>query len=106
MARPIVANVPHSLGKEEARRRLAEGFQQVQGQLAGGLMGMVAFTNRWDGDRLLFEGGGLGQRIRGRIDVLADSVHIEVDLPELLAALADRLKLGLEKQTQLLLGKK
>lgn len=106
MSRPIVANVPHSLGKEEARRRLAEGFKQIEGQLSGGLKGMVAFTNRWDGDRLSFEGGGLGQRISGHMDVLSDSVHIEVELPALLAALADRLKLGVEKQTQLLLGKK
>lgn len=58
------------------------------------------------GDRLHFEGGALGQRISGRLDVLADSVQIQVDLPELLAAIADRIVGKLKQGTQKLLGEK
>jgi hypothetical protein len=106
MAKPIAINVPHQLGKVEARRRIEEGFGNLERQMTGGLAGMISFQNRWEGDRLHFEGGALGQRIIGRLDVLTDSIHIEVDLPELLAALADRIRSALTKQTTLLLEKK
>ena len=82
MARPLAVNLPHSLGKEEARRRVERGFGQLQQQLGGGLAAMLQFTNRWEGDRLIFEGGGLGQKINGRIDVLADSLQWRSSCPK------------------------
>jgi hypothetical protein len=106
VARPITVNIPHSLGKEEARRRIEEGFGRMQQQMAGGMAGMLSFNNRWEGDRLHFEGGGLGQKISGRLDVLADSVAIQLDLPEMLAAIADRISAALKKEGQKLLEKK
>lgn len=106
MARPVTVNIPHSLGKDEARRRIEEGFGRLQSQIAGGLVGMLSFNNRWEGDRLHFEGGGLGQKISGRLDVRADSVEIQLDLPEMLAAIADRISAALTKEGQKLLEKK
>jgi hypothetical protein len=106
MARPVTVNLPHSLGKDEAHRRIEQGFGRLQQQLGGGLAGMLQFTNRWEGDRLNFEGTGLGQKIAGRLDVLADSVHVELDLPEMLAALADKIAGALQKEGQKLLEKK
>lgn len=106
MARPITATIPHKLGKEEAHRRIAEGFSNLEQQLTGGMLGMFSLQKRWEGDRLHFEGGGLGQRVSGRLDVLADSVQIQVDLPALLAALADRITGKLKNAAQLLLEKK
>jgi putative polyhydroxyalkanoate system protein len=106
MARPVTVNIPHSLGKDEARRRIEQGFGRLQQQLGGGLAGMIKFTERWEGDRLNFEGGGLGQKISGRLDVLADSVRVELDLPEMLAALADKITGALKKEGQKLLEKK
>lgn len=90
MSRPVTVNVPHQLGRDEARRRIEQGFGQIQSQLTGG-MGMIACHQRWEGDRLQFEANALGQKMTGRLDVLADSMRIEVDLPEILAALADRI---------------
>jgi len=106
MARPITVNIPHSLGKDEARRRIEQGFGRLQQQMSGGFAGMIKFTERWEGDRLVFEGGGLGQKVTGRLDVLADSVRVEVDLPEMLAAIADRIVGALQKEGQKLLEKK
>jgi hypothetical protein len=106
MSRPVSVNIPQQLGKAEARRRIEEGFGRLRKQLAGGLASMVAFQERWEGDRLHFEGGALGQKMTGRIDVLENAVQIEVDLPELLAALADRIKGTLKQETQKLLEKK
>lgn len=106
MSRPVTVNIPHALGKDEAKRRIEQGFGRLQQQLGGGFAGMVKFTERWEGDRLHFEGGGLGQKITGRLDVLADSVRVELDLPEMLAAIADRIAGALKKEGQKLLEKK
>jgi hypothetical protein len=106
MARPVTVNIPHSLGKDEARRRIEQGFGRLQQQLGGGMAGMLKFTERWEGDRLHFEGGGLGQKITGRLEVHADAVEVQLDLPEMLAMLADRITGALKKEGQKLLEKK
>jgi hypothetical protein len=99
-------NLPHSLGKDEARRRIESGFGTMREQMTGGMGSMLSFQERWEGDQLQFEGGALGQKIRGRLEVLADSVRIELDLPEMLAMLADRITGTLKREGQKLLEKK
>jgi Putative polyhydroxyalkanoic acid system protein (PHA_gran_rgn) len=89
MAKPVVVTIPHSLGKAEARRRIETGFGRMRSQLTGGLGAILSFTEQWDVDRLTFSGGGLGQKMTGRVDVNEDSVVMEVDLPEVLAAMAE-----------------
>ncbi|HEX2474802.1 MAG TPA: polyhydroxyalkanoic acid system family protein [Lacipirellulaceae bacterium] len=106
MARPVTVNIPHKLGKQEARRRIEEGFGRLRQQMTSGIAGMVAFQERWEGDRLHFEGSGLGQKMTGRLDVLPDSVRVELDLPEILAAMADLITGRLQKEGQKLLEKK
>jgi hypothetical protein len=109
MSRPVTVTIPHSLGKEVARQRIADGFGQFQEHLVAGLSGQetggraggflasalrstISLNQKWSGDRLEFEGGGLGQKITGRIDVGEDNVVMQVDLPEVLAALADKFR--------------
>jgi hypothetical protein len=104
MPRPITVNLPHNLGKDEARRRLEAGFANLRQHMTGGIGGILAFQQRWEGDQLQFEGGGLGQKITGRISVLPDSVQIQLDLPEMLALLADRIATTLKKEGQKLLN--
>jgi putative polyhydroxyalkanoate system protein len=101
MGRAVTVNVPHGLGKEEARRRIGEGFAEMQ---PGGPMALLSMKQYWEGDRLHFEGSGLGQTIRGRLDVLAESVQIQIDLPLMLAAIADLITGPIKKRTQKLLG--
>lgn len=75
-------------------------------QMMGGMGAMLAFQERWEGDRLHFDGGGLGQKVSGRLDVFPDSVRIELDLPEILAALADKIAGRVQTEGQKLLEKK
>jgi Putative polyhydroxyalkanoic acid system protein (PHA_gran_rgn) len=105
VAKPITITLPHELGQAEARRRLDQGFASIGQQATGGVTGFVSFQKRWEGDRLQFEGGALGQKMTGRIEVLPESVIIQIDLPELLAALGDRLLSAVKQQTQKLLAK-
>jgi hypothetical protein len=74
--------------------------------MTGGILGMLTFQERWEGDRLHFEGGALGQTISGRLDVAADAVTIHLDLPEMLAAIAESIKVRLKAAGQRLLEKK
>jgi hypothetical protein len=106
MPRAVTVNIPHTLGKDEARRRIDDGFGRMRQQMTGGLGAMLAFQERWEGDRLHFEASGLGQKLTGRLDVLSDCVQIELDLPELLAALADGISGRLQQEGQKLLEKK
>ncbi len=101
-----MVNIPHALGKEEARRRIDEGFGRMRQQMTGGMAGMLSFEERWEGDRLHFEGRGLGQSLTGRLDVRADCVEIQLDLPEILAALAERITGRLRQEGRKLLEKK
>lgn len=103
MAKTITMNIPHSLGKERARQRLADGFTSLRQQMTGGLVNFVSFQEHWEGDQLHFEGGGLGQNIRGRLNVLDDAVQIEIDLPAILAAIAGRISSQLNTVTRTLL---
>jgi hypothetical protein len=103
MAKPVVVNIPHDLGREEAHRRLQRGFGQIREQIVGRA---IAFEEQWEGERLHFKAGGLGQHVSGRVDVLDDSVRIEVDLPWILASLAEKMKGRLQKTGTLLLEKK
>ena len=105
MARPVTVNSPHTLGKDEARRRIESGFGNLRQHMTGGIGGLLSFQQRWEGDRLQFEGSGLGQKVTGRIEVLADSVQIQLDLPEMLALIADRIAGTLKKEGQKLLAK-
>jgi Putative polyhydroxyalkanoic acid system protein (PHA_gran_rgn) len=106
VARPVTVNIPHALGKDEARRRIDEGFGRMRQQMVGGLGAMLTFQEHWEADTLHFEGRGMGQTLTGRLHVHAESVDIQLDLPEILAALADRIRGSLQKEGQKLLEKK
>jgi Putative polyhydroxyalkanoic acid system protein (PHA_gran_rgn) len=104
VASPVTINIPHALGKDEARRRIAAGFGRVREQIPGS--GMIAFSDRWDADRLHFEGSALGQKITGRVDVGVDAVQMQLDLPEFLAAIASRIVPKLQDEARKLLERK
>ena len=103
MSKPVVVNVPHDLGRAEARRRLEGGFGRIREQIGGKAF---AFEERLEGDRLHFDAGAFGQKVTGRVDVMEASVRIEVDLPWILASIAQKLQGRLQKEGTLLLEKK
>lgn len=108
MAQPITVTIPHKLGKAEAKARIAGGFDQIKDQLGvqAGIMSLTRFSQLWDGDRLSFTAQALGQTVSGRLDVHENDVRIEIDLPAILAGVADKIAGRLRKQGQLLLEKK
>jgi hypothetical protein len=103
MATPITISIPHQLGRLEARRRIQSGFANLMQQMPGS---GAAITEQWEGDRLSFSVGLLGQRVAGSIDVQDAAVTMIIELPGVLGMLAGRLKGRLQKAGQLLLTKK
>ena len=103
MNAPVSVAVPHRLGKDEAVRRLKSGLSRM----ASNLGALITIEKEvWSGDTLSFQMRGLGQSASGTIEVLQDSVRIDVMLPWLLASLAQRLAPALRKEATLLLESK
>lgn len=105
MPRLVTVTLTHDLGKEEAQRRIADGFGKLKSAIAGGLL--FKFAEEWTGpDQLRFTARGLGQTIDGVIDVFPQHVRIEANLPTVLAAIAEAIAGRVERDGRLLLEKK
>lgn len=103
MAETINVEIPHRLTRAEARQRLEGGLQRMHEQIAGRA---VNVDQEWAGDHLDFKASLMGQTITGRLDVEDNCVRLELDLPWLLASIANTLKGKLQKEGTLLLEKK
>jgi len=86
MSQPLLVSIPHRLGRLEARRRLDSGVGRLRLDLNALLSGL---DYHWEGDTLNFVASAMWQRISGRIEVLDDVVHIEIDLPWIIQLLRD-----------------
>lgn len=105
MARPVTITISHDLGKDEARRRITDGFGKLKGAMGGGFL--FSFNEEWTGaDRLSFTAKGMGQNIVGKIDVFPQHIRIEATLPGILASIAETVAGRVEKEGRLLLEKK
>ena len=100
MSTPLRVSIPHQLGRAEARRRIDTGFSNLASQLPGGAS---LRDQRWDGDRLAFGLGVLGQRVSGSVEVLETTVTIDIELPGLLGRIAGAFKGRLQEAGQRLL---
>jgi hypothetical protein len=103
MPNPLVLSISHTLGKEEAVRRLKSGLASVPANFR------QVFTIQedvWAGDHLQFRVSALGQVASGTIDVADDHVRLEVALPWLLAQLVEKISPLIQKQGSLMLEKK
>lgn len=84
MAQPIDVDLPHKLGKEEARRRIGGNIHKLQDHLPGG--GNV--SSRWDGDTLKLSVAAMGESINADLTVHESKVHCHFELPGLLGMFA------------------
>lgn len=103
MAETVKIDIPHKLTRLEARARIEKGFGRIRSEATGG---MVKFEDSWTGDHLDFKAKVMMQSVTGRLDVLDDHVHVEIDLPAFLAAIAEKLTGTIRKEGQVLLEKK
>ena len=103
MSETITVDVSHSLGREEASRRLKEGLARAPGQL-GPLVKVEQAA--WQGDVLSLRVHALGQSATATIEVLENALRIRMALPWLLAKAANHLLPVLRQEATRLLEKK
>jgi hypothetical protein len=89
MSKSIVVTVPHRLGAEEAKRRISEKIDALRRDYVDKL----AYSEvNWTGGRADLRVVALGQTTIGQLDVMPDSLRIEVRLPWILASLSSRIQ--------------
>lgn len=88
--------LPHSLTREEVRRRLEARNSEIVDYFPAG---MASMETRWNGDdRMNFTVAIAGQRINGAVDIADDHVVIEVDLPLMLSFLEGTIERSVRKE--------
>ena len=99
MSQPIEVDLPHNLGKDEARRRIATNIHKLQEHIPGG----AKVESGWAGDQLNLRVQALGDSVQTAIDVEETKVHVKVLLPGLLGMFAGPIQAMLQKKGDLLL---
>ena len=85
MSQPIEVDLPHNLGKDEARRRIANNIHKLRDHIPGGASHIDA---NWSGERLDLTVHAMGQAVEAQIDVEETKVHCHIQLPGMLALFA------------------
>ena len=85
MQRPIDVDLPHQLGREEARRRLATNIHKLKDHIPGGASHI---QSSWTGDRMDLTVHAMGQAVEAQIDVEEAKVHCRILLPGMLGLFA------------------
>ena len=103
MSKTLTINIPHRLTQDEARTRLQNGIAELKTKHAAQLANV---QETWDGNRMTFSLKAAGQNVSGRLEVLADAVRLDVDLPWLVAVFAEKFRPRVEEEGRKLLEKK
>ena len=102
MPGPLIVSIPHSLGREEAMRRLKAGLTRAATKVPI----LSVDEERWEDNRMIFRVRALGQAANGQVDVEEDHVKVEVTLPFLLQRFAEMAQAAIRDRGKLLLTKK
>jgi hypothetical protein len=93
MSGPISVDLPHRLGAEEAKRRIAANIGGLTSHLPAG----AQVRSAWEGDTLKLGIGVMGQEVAAEMDVRESLVRLTVMLPPALAFLGKAIEAGLRR---------
>jgi hypothetical protein len=82
MTKPLIVDLPHTLGVEEARRRMQGSMGKLKDHIPGG---SADVRSDWEGDRMNLVVKAMGQEVSCNIDVMETVVRVEVMLPGMLS---------------------
>jgi len=99
MSQPIDVDLPHRLGKDEARRRIANNVHKLTEHIPGG----AHVQSGWTGDQLNLDIRAMGQAVTATIDVQETKVHLRVLLPPMLGMFSSLIQATLQKKGNVLL---
>ena len=94
--------IPHSLEKEEVRRRFKSRSHEIADQIPGG---MARVTTSWaNDDHMDLAVAAMGQQLRGFIEIAESEVVFEFDLPPALGFIEPMIRKAVESKGQKLLS--
>ena len=99
MTQPIDVDLPHSLGKDEARRRIANNVHKLQEHIPGG----AKVQSGWSGDQLNLQIAAMGESVNATIDVQENVVKLRVLLPPMLGMFSGMIQAALKRKGDVLL---
>jgi hypothetical protein len=99
----IEVSIPHRLGRDEARSRLKSGAERLQSQFGGHI---AQLQQTWTDYRADFAFTAMSQSITGRLNVEESAIKLSVDVPWMLAVLADKIRAKIETEGRKLLERK
>ncbi|MFB0612767.1 polyhydroxyalkanoic acid system family protein [Aurantiacibacter poecillastricola] len=93
--------IPHDLGREEVRKRLADNSHKIGESIPGG---MAQITTNWPSeDRMAMSINAMGQVLQGHIDVEDKQVVVHMLLPPALGFLQPMIEAAIRDQGQRML---
>jgi putative polyhydroxyalkanoate system protein len=99
MTQPIDFDLPHNLGKDEARRRIANNIHKLEQHIPGG----AQVQSGWSGDQLNLNIAAMGEAVNATIEVMDTKVHLTVLLPGMLGMFSGIIQAALQKKGSVLL---
>ena len=99
----ITVTIPHRLTQDEARTRLQKGITDLKTRHAASI---AQVDETWTGNQMSFRLSAMGQAITGRVDVQPSTVKLDVDLPWMLAMLAEKIRPRVEEEGRRMLEDK
>jgi hypothetical protein len=100
--KPLVVRVPHRLGREEMRQKLDQGLARARDQYGETVGGIDA---RWTADdQMTVAVKVMGMQIDGSIQLLAEELLVEVQLPGMASLFAGQIREGIEQRLGGLVG--
>lgn len=94
MAQPIDIDIPHKLGKDEARRRIANNIHGLTSHIPGG----AQVESNWAGDRLDLGIQAMGEQVHAALDVQENKINVKLALPGMLGMFSGAIAGALKSQ--------
>lgn len=102
MSGPLVVTISHTLGKEEALRRIKPGLSKA----SEGFPVLKVEQEVWSAERMEFRVRAMGQVANGNVQVGDKEVRLEVTLPWLLHKFGQAVQKAIAGQGRILLEKR
>jgi len=101
MAQRITLSFPHNHTEDEVKSRLTTAIAQAREKHPTVLAGA---QENWHGNRMDFRFAVMGQSVTGDVEIQPKNMVLHIDLPIVLAMLADQIRPRIEEEARKLLG--
>ncbi|MEM1381757.1 MAG: polyhydroxyalkanoic acid system family protein [Pseudomonadota bacterium] len=104
MSKPVSVVLEHEKSLDDLRARIDENIDELTSGIAGSMS--LKVERQWEGDTLNFQAKAMFQKLTGTIEMFPQHVRITVNLPDMLAPMAEKIAEKLQKKGGMLLEDK